>query len=291
VEALSPTDAWAVGYRPLATGDEAFVMHWDGRMWRVVPVPALPEGRLQDVSAVSATDVWAVGYFIGVTAIRPLTLHWDGTEWTRVPASSAGSTNTQLNGVATIATDDAWAVGLYEPEYPTLDPLIEHWDGDTWSVSAPAPVPGGGPHLRTVSAVSSTDVWAAGGAMVQHWDGSRWRVVPLPRPRASIYGLSAVSEDDAWAAGGRYVDPTQLPFTYHWDGVAWNLVETPAPGGHAVLFDIDAVSARNIWAVGGSPDEPSSELLTMHSFGCQIPASQRGSPLSFARANRRVQRR
>ncbi|HYV02526.1 MAG TPA: hypothetical protein VEM93_09390, partial [Actinomycetota bacterium] len=140
VAAIAPADAWAVGYRPTEGGDRTLAMHWDGALWRVVPVPDFPlGGRLLDVSALSSADVWAVGYYVTLGAIRPLTVHWDGTSWRQVPAPEAGSDNTQLNGVDMVAPDDVWAVGIRETSGSVVKPVIEHWDGSRWTATPSPP--------------------------------------------------------------------------------------------------------------------------------------------------------
>ncbi len=275
VDAISGTDAWAVGYQPLVTGDEPLTMHWDGGIWRVVPTPDLVQARLNGVSAVSPTDVWAVGYDAGPLAIRPLTLHWDGVRWTRVPAPDAGVDNTQFNAVSAVAADDVWAVGHYEPDLVRVWPLIEHWDGIRWSVSfAPHPPGTVWRILYSVSAASSDDVWAVGGQISLHWDGFRWEWVAMPPPRAEA-AVSALSAGDAWSAGW-YFRGGNHPVTHHWDGDSWAYVDPP--GGDASLLGIDAITAHDVWAVGVSFSQPLSELFAIHSFGCRPGPGRPGSP-------------
>jgi hypothetical protein len=59
-----------------------------------------------------------------------------------------------------------------------------------------------------VTAVSSNNVWAVGGAggnaLVEHWDGTSWSIVSN-LVIAGSGGLSSVSADsanDVWAVGG-----------------------------------------------------------------------------------------
>jgi hypothetical protein len=67
-----------------------------------------------------------------------------------------------LAAVAIDAPDDAWAVGGWSPiehNAPSY-PLIEHWNGTTWSL-VPAPrSPGYATELTAVAAISPTAAWA-----------------------------------------------------------------------------------------------------------------------------------
>src|SRR2546423_260719 len=82
-----------------------------------------------------------------------------------------------LYGVSADSPTDAWAVGDYQkPTGGPVKTLILHWDGTTWSRVA-SPTPGGiTDHLRSVSAVSTTNArtvgaWASGPARTlnRHW--------------------------------------------------------------------------------------------------------------------------
>ena len=63
----------------------------------------------------------------------------------------------------------------------SYQPLIEHWDGQTWiSIENPAPPQYSG-LLLSVSADTKTDAWAVGygstsdyTTWVEHWDGTTW---------------------------------------------------------------------------------------------------------------------
>src|SRR5437763_1113603 len=75
VAALSPTDAWAVGF---GTNYQALAEHWDGTTWSIVPVTGVPsDSPLYGVQAFADDDVWAVGS----TGDRGLIVHWDGASW------------------------------------------------------------------------------------------------------------------------------------------------------------------------------------------------------------------
>src|SRR6185312_11502150 len=66
---------------------------------------------------------------------------------------------------------DVWAVGDQ-----ASGALAEHWNGTRWSVVA---TPGAQP-LRSVKAVSASNVWALGGHLVEHYNGTKWATVAVP---------------------------------------------------------------------------------------------------------------
>jgi hypothetical protein len=164
--AISANNIWAVGSDSNGTLTE----HWNGRSWSVVPSPspvAYSNIELTGVTAVSTNDVWAVGsYFQAVSpyAEQVLIEHWDGTTWSIV--TSPNSTyDAQLTSVVARSADDIWAVGRYSDTVSLLyRPLIEHWDGSSWSVVPSANRPGAGDtELNAIARVpGASDLWSVG---------------------------------------------------------------------------------------------------------------------------------
>src|SRR5207248_11048139 len=63
--------------------------------------------------------------------------------WRIVKSPNGSLPNSYLIGVAAIARNDVWAVGLsYTKGLSQAQALIEHWNGSQWSV-VPSPRPGG----------------------------------------------------------------------------------------------------------------------------------------------------
>jgi hypothetical protein len=284
--AISPADAWAVG---ADLANAPFSMHWDGSMWSQVSVATVGTfDVLRGITARSSTDIWAAGSFDDIDGIHPLVDHWDGGAWTRVfaPDGVPNSVNV-LTGISAVAANDVWAVG-YQDVSRTGDyqPLIEHWDGTSWTVVESPTIPGDQNELMGVTRIQANDIWTAGfqedrstraGAspLVEHWDGTEWNVVSLPKVtgRSSLFfGISASSASDAWAVGERLPDGvTSETLTMHWDGVQWSIVRSPTPGTGGALLASAVLSTSDVWA-GGSyfdPDFHDLRPLTMHSSGCQ----------------------
>jgi hypothetical protein len=279
VEAITPSDAWAVG----VLGELSVAEHWDGQTWRRVTTPR--PGTIQyaiDVAAISSSDVWSVGFFSDQErGGGPFTMHWGGQSWSFVHAPNGTLGTNVFLAVSAASADDVWAVGSQE-ESSNYQPLIEHWDGSAWTVVPAAPPPTGTTNfLYGVEAISANDVWAVGsyGArptvpLLEHWDGSAWSRLEAPFLTGSLnvlYAVSAASPYDVWAVGEH--DPGPFPgdyrtLTLHWDGTAWNEIRAKSPGVNADFSDVVAISSDDVWAVGAFYDSGPLHPLTERSNGC-----------------------
>src|SRR5262249_12108134 len=145
--------------------------------------------RLRFVACANASDCWAVG--IGnansLSLAQTLTEHWNGNTWTIVASPNANTQNNTLFGVTCLSTSNCFAVGYHDGSAENTKTLIEHWDGNAWSlVSAPNAAPFASNFLFNVSCVSASQCWAAGysgdfttfeNPMLQQWNGSSWSLV------------------------------------------------------------------------------------------------------------------
>jgi len=121
VVALSPTNAWAVGYASGGiNGTTAVVLHWNGTAWSASAAPAF--GTLDAVTAVSATDIWVTGSD-GTTGM-PALANWRGSSWSTSAAPLPGTPSfASLSGLATSGTT-VLAVGYTsEPSTGASAPL------------------------------------------------------------------------------------------------------------------------------------------------------------------------
>ena len=270
VDALSATDAWAVGsyqFTPQGSApiNQTLVEHWNGTAWSVVASPDVGSGQndLFAVEAVSANNVWAVGTFFDYNALAWLTLveHWNGSAWSVVPSPSPSTRYNALQSIAAAGPNDVWAVGIEQTSSPINNrTLIEHWNGTAWSVVPSPNVGGGDNYLLGVAIASPADVWAVGlhdvQTLTEHWNGTAWSVVASPNtgPDAnSLRAVTVVSASDVWAVG--YVYPgngnPQRTLAEHWNGSAWSIVATPNSGtGNNSLAAVAALSSTHVWAAG-----------------------------------------
>jgi len=100
----------------------------------------------------------------------------------------------------------------------------------------------GAPVLRSVSAVSSSDIWAVGNVgsegRIFHFDGDDWSM--LHGGLASMYAISALDATHVWAAG---INNNM----WFYDGSTWAAQEIPGP--MTAINSVSALDASHVWAV------------------------------------------
>ena len=213
-----------------------------------------------------------------------------GGTWELVPSPNRGSPHNYFYGVAAIASNDVWAVGGYGNLTTQAHQLIQHWDGQNWTVATTPTLPTSYNELLAVSAVSANDVWAVGSSgsetLIEHWDGASWNVVANPNPGTfnRFFGVAAVSNNNVWAVGVTSDGGLSQTLVEHWDGISWSVVPSPnVPDQHNQLHAVTAVPGTNeLWAVGrAGPSEP----FILHWDGTQwsiVPGPPAGSvPLLY----------
>lgn len=270
VAAVSPTDVWVVGSKITGLEDgsrvdsEAVTAHWDGKSWRLVPVPEVRranEGaRLKAVAALSGGVEWAVGYTTAVSGEtqpgRAVILRWDGSAWKNMPVPDPGSHYYALYGVAALSPKDAWAVGSYGEAEGQGRPWTLHWNGSDWSM-VPNSVSWG--MLSAVTALSPGDVWAVGTwsttALIMHYDGRGWVRMPVERVGDIdlLQAVAAASPEDVWAVGHTNTRNSRDAHDYlvmRWNGKSWASVTLPFPPRNGLLTGVAATSPRNVWVTG-----------------------------------------
>ncbi|MFN2593978.1 MAG: hypothetical protein ABR579_03700, partial [Actinomycetota bacterium] len=163
--------------------------------------------------------------------------------WVVVPSVDAEPVS-ELVAVASISPTDAWAAGNTESgdEFAASHPLLEHYDGSTWSVVS-------GPHSgsRGISDIGfgqSSDGWAVGSfiptpgtrhhearTLAEHWDGTSWKTVTTPNVGdygSNLFGVWEHATNDVWAVGSsNKKSGASDPLALHYDGSKWSVVKTP----------------------------------------------------------------
>jgi len=243
---FASNDVWAVG----VASDDPITMHWNGRVWKIVPNPAGSSGGILEAIVRVGNFMYAAGF---VDPIQPLTLRFDGTQWVNDNAYKPASGPSILQAVAGTSPDDIWAGGYYNGGSPLTekrDPKTNAWSQVPTSV---------GGYIDSMSARSSHEVWAVGppdssSGFVIRWNGKKWQSVNYPRTGVAIEQVNATaSTGDTWVAAFSdvgsaqftafvdfYVNGqwTETPFVEvgNWSTVAWAI--SPVPG------------SSDLWAVG-----------------------------------------
>lgn len=285
--AAATNDVWAVGVQATTLG-QTLIEHWNGQAWSVVPSPNVANSTnyLKAVSVVSSDDVWTVGYerlgFRG--ARKTLIEHWDGTSWSIIPSPNAGTIGDELDGVTAISANDVWAVGNYGVGFVSNAPLVEHWDGTSWSIVSAPTLQGLSSNLVSISAFNRKNIWAVGysfddltdnyATLMEHWDGTSWSIAQNPvivHSVGELLGVTTIAPDDAWAVGLQQNYATSNPpvttLTLHWDGQQWSVVTSPnISTNEDILRAVAHVpGSSQVWAVGGTyPSSGGEDSLAMH---------------------------
>jgi hypothetical protein len=263
-----------------------------GSIWQVLPTVNQQASQVTDsqflgVSLASPTDGWAVGAFDDANAVgHPLVEHWDGTTWTLGTAPQPSGQAAQLTGVDELSPSNVWAVGLSEGDSGVTSdlPLIEHWNGTSWAITAGASLPAGASgQLNAIGGSGPDDLWAVGytlsagesseSLLLEHFNGTQWANVPFPTQESvcdsglsdcflDATAIAASAPDDAWLAGNVSQPNATAHLLAHWNGSSWALATAPCLEGTAVatcnpegtdlneLTGLTVLSPTDAWASG-----------------------------------------
>jgi hypothetical protein len=267
VDALSTSDAWAVGTHHYSHDDHSLAMHWNGLTWSIAGTPSpSPKSELKGVVDLSPTNAWAVGRGT-TTKDAPLIEHWNGTKWVIVAAPHVQGANfVTLEGVGAVDANNIWAAGFAEVGHG-IKPVIDHWNGTSWKKS---PAPAGLPsktYLTSIGATSSTSVYAGGysqvsghsQAFVLYSNGTSWTSEAMATPGTSslILGVGAIPGGSQGVVGTRDGVATVL----HYNGPDWAEYFT---GSASTTFfaAADYPGSAGLIAVGYAGSTPYAVALT-----------------------------
>jgi hypothetical protein len=172
--------------------------------------------------------------------------------------------NNVLNGVVAVSARLAWAVGadaFSSNGAAPGRPVIERWNGRSWSVAQmPSAWPGG---LAAVAASSASDAWALGQEPsgtkehLLHWNGRRWAEITFPGTPGAFYGDLGITA----APGGRawlIASPIPASQLFAWNGTRWGPQTYPCPAKVCILGQIRARTGSDAWAVGNYVNQSGS---------------------------------
>ncbi len=290
VIALSTNDVWSVGGH-----GQSYTLHWNGSAWSQIPLPPISNrgvsnvtNYLEDIAAVSSTDIWMVGSVDSLEGgTWTLTMHWNGANWTQIESPNVtgprGVVYSQaLESVAALAPNNVWAAGHYRIG-DTMHTLVQHWDGQKWTIVSTPDGPSGDGWLHGIAAAGPNDVWAVGestageipgGArsLALHFDGSAWSAFLPPNPSPSgfnpLNSVVARGPNDFYAVGSWETANEGLnTFVAHWDGAAWTQSASQNPTGDGSgwnpLLDVGRTATGELWAVGKKQADFASPNYTL----------------------------
>jgi hypothetical protein len=222
------------------------------------------QGELLDVWCAAPASCVAIGlYEVGTSG--PFNLvgeRWDGTTWSgsAVPAP-AGSSGRSLSALSCSSATSCTAVGYFITSAGAQEPLIERWNGTTWSIETGSTVSSADyAVLSSVSCSSGTSCVAVGETnprsdpeivdpLVESWNGSKWQlmkgVTPDDAYETFLSSVSCVSATQCVAAGTVESDSlvgTTLIETLH--GTAWSVTYSPNVAGQT-QNDFNSVSCTS----------------------------------------------
>ncbi|MDQ1479438.1 MAG: hypothetical protein QOI44_299 [Actinomycetota bacterium] len=163
----------------------------------------------------------------------------------------------------------------------------------SWRVVA-APLAGSSSRFEATTALSDSDVWAAGAyiqggvdwPLLDHWNGTSWQVLRAPQAGTAsrFTSISALSDTDVWAGGSYTQAGAERSLLDHWNGTSWQVLAAPALGSASRFWSISALSGGDVWAAGwytqGGVDWPFIEHWNGSSWQV-LPAPKAGSASRF----------
>jgi hypothetical protein len=228
-------------------------LRWNGTSWQTQTVPAPPSAGLAGVSCPRTLFCMAVGGGGSIPHGTTTAGKWDGTAWSIVPTPSTGQPFAVLTDVSCLTPSDCVAIGEDgNVETSHLVPLIEAWNGTSWTIQQTPPVSSStGPQLDSVSCATADSCTAIGTystsageePLVEHWDGTTWALQAIPHAtNATLTSVSCPSATSCTAAGVRFTSSGPLvTVAAHWNGTTWALQNPPNPKG-ATRSQFDGVS-------------------------------------------------
>jgi hypothetical protein len=303
---MSATQCVAVGDyltgnpRKLSTiRDHAVIVELNGTTWTTANTSA-PAGStdefLGDVSCAGGTCV-AVGGYVDGAGVKPLTEISTGSTWSAgAGVLVPGETRTQFVSVScTSATSCVAGGAAFSGSFgsdPSFTPLVERWNGSTWSVD-PVPLPAGtdGAGIYSLACAGAADCSTVGFAqpagrfdpegfddipLHEHWNGSSWSVAtgPDPTPFSALFDVACPASNTCFAVGGEGV-------VEQWNGSTWFISHFAGKASQSSLADVDCLSATSCFAVGAfRGDDADDRPLVERWNGSQWQTMTVPAPLS-----------
>jgi hypothetical protein len=215
--------------------------------WSVVPnaVSTPPAPFTGKVSCVTAAFCMKVG---GPLILAPSyqAQTWNGTTWgplLTLPTVTGATAPPFLTDVSCVTTSFCVAVGGAQFAGGT-SPLIEQWNGSSWSVVLVNASTTSNAELTGVSCLSVSWCMAGGisssGPITEQWNGSSWTMTSLPLPTgatsASPLAISCGAPTSCMLVGIQSVSGGSQPLAEFWNGSGWTSTTVPLLAGSTGFF-------------------------------------------------------
>jgi hypothetical protein len=239
--------------------------------WSVVPnavstAPTPFTGQLSCVTAVFCMKVG--GPLILVPSYQAQT--WNGTTWgplLTLPTVTGATGTPSLADVSCVTTSFCVAVGV-APFAGGNSPLIEQWNGTSWSVVLVNASTTTNTLLTGVSCLSVSWCMAGGvgpsGPITEQWNGSSWTMTSLPLPTgataATPLGVSCGAPTSCMLVGVMTVSSSSQPLAEFWNGSGWTSTTVPLVSGSTGYFTAISCAGLTFCAAVGANAQGGNQI-------------------------------
>lgn len=233
---------------------------WNGTSWTVQTTPnpsGSSEATFNGVACPTSTFCLGVGkYRTSSNPLNALAETWNGTSWSlQTLPLPTGTTWNWLTGVSCSSASFCMAVGNYKLSTGNYHPLVEKWNGTSWTVQTPSE-PSGATQtsLSAVSCTGTTNCIAVGNyntekgefTLATRWNGSTWAVQTTPNASGystnMLTGVSCYTSSRCVAVGVSENEEYR-PLALGLVGETWTIESTPSPTG-VPFVSLNAVSCK-----------------------------------------------
>lgn len=131
-------------------------------------IPSTAEGGLSDVTIAPGGKVWAGGWLTDATGQgRPWVIYWTSKGWKTSLLAPADAGRASVMDVWFSSATDGYAAGFIERDGGGYEPLIQHWNGISWSAVDTSWAAGRSIAIAAVSVDSSGSLVVAGAEIGQ----------------------------------------------------------------------------------------------------------------------------
>jgi hypothetical protein len=250
------------------TGDGQLNEWWNGSKWQLENVPTFPSfpygENVTSVSCATADSCVAVGQNIGE--------YWNGSTWAVAdPVQPAGATWVQMSGISCPASNYCVAAGNWPDSNAdgATEPLIEVWNGSTWSIQYDTVLPADeSSYVEGVSCTSTSSCFATGGysptedtnvATTMQYTGGAWTTPVETQPAnatdallKSVSCTTAGKADHCTAVGFFEAGSSKGhdALAEYYNGSSWAYRATASPSGKHTFNSVSCVQGGPCTAVG-----------------------------------------